>query len=283
QNQDPGKPRNPRHGGDFTRHPPRNFGLKAHIVSADGAPVYSHSSAARINGLEVWGCGSKVHVTNPFTTNGRSNSAEVIAHTQPLAAEDVLVVEFAGRFITVTSIEQTVLDCARLFGVPRAVVTGDHALHLGVDVDSMRRMLTESPVRRGSARARVLLDALDARSESAGESRTRWLMTSMRLPMPDLQVEIPTPLGLFRADFAWREFMLILEFDGDKKYLGTQPTAEVLLAERKRENALVELGWQFLRIEWKDLADPARLEARIRAALVRAGAALDGRGQLLSA
>ena len=57
--------------------------------------------------------------------------------------------------------------------------------------------------------------------------------------------------------------MLILEFDGETKYNGTAPTDSVLLEERKRETALMECGWTFVRIRWPQLDHEASLRNRI--------------------
>jgi hypothetical protein len=57
-----------------------------------------------------------------------------------------------------------------------------------------------------------------------------------------LPFEITTAQGLFRADFAWPELMVILEFDGEAKCFDYGPTTSVLLDERRRETALHEEG-----------------------------------------
>jgi len=128
--------------------------------------------------------------------------------------------------------------------------------------------LASDPVKRGSARARRVLGALDSRSESAGESRTRLLLRGLAIPQPEPQFSIPTESGTFRADFAWKEYKLILEFDGKYKYFDFGPTAEVF-EERQREKTLMELGWKFIRIDWSDLERPYELQARIVSALGR--------------
>jgi len=129
--------------------------------------------------------------------------------------------------------------------------------------------LASDPVKRGSARARRVLDALDPRSESAGESRTRLLLPGLAIPQPEPQFSIPTESGTFRADFAWKEYKLILEFDGKYKYFDFRPTDEAVFEERHREKTLMELGWKFIRIEWSDLERPYELQARVVSALGR--------------
>jgi very-short-patch-repair endonuclease len=79
------------------------------------------------------------------------------------------------------------------------------------------------------------------------------------------QWEIPTASGLFRADFADVEARIIIEFDGAGKYTDYRPTEQVLLAERRRENALIEEGWLVLRLNWKHLDRPAESRLRLQA------------------
>lgn len=58
------------------------------------------------------------------------------------------------------------------------------------------------------------------------------------------QVQIPTPSGLFRADFADPANETVIEFDGKEKYTDYKPTDEVLLAERRRRTRWSKwAGW----------------------------------------
>lgn len=201
----------------------------------------------------------------------------MVTHQQALAEDDIVMTRVGPVLVPVTSMAQTVLDCARLFHLERAVIIGDHAVRKGLLVPDLQRLLEASEVKRGSARAKRTLEFLDPLSESAGESRTRVFLAATKLPMPELQLTVITRHGVHRADFAWRQYRLILEFDGWGKYFNYRPTAEAIALERQREKDLMELGWSFIRINWSDLNDPVTLEARIRAALVRAGATLPSR------
>ncbi|ALE07760.1 hypothetical protein AL755_11260 [Arthrobacter sp. ERGS1:01] len=248
--------------------------LIGHVLAAHSAGIYSHSSAARLLGFRTWGCGSTVHLTHAYPPGTSARAGAVALHQQMLDAGQVVMVRVGPLRVPVTSAAQTVLDCARLFDLERAVIIGDHAVRSGVSVGELGELLEASDVKRGAARARTLLDRLDPRSESAGESRTRVFLTAAGLPMPELQVEIPTRHGTHRVDFAWRRYRLILEFDGWGKYFDYRPTDVAIAEERQREKDLMELGWHFIRISWADLDDPVILEQRIHAALLRAGAAL---------
>lgn len=251
--------------------------IHAHYESTGGTSCYSHSSAARLHSCQVWNCGRLVHVTTSYSNSATSTGTDVRTHRLPLDSSDLITLQTAdGRDIQVTSLERTVLDCARILRLDAAAVIGDDALRKGADLASMRKMLEESPVKRGSMRAAAVLDALDVRSESAGETRTRLLLHSFGFHSFVPQYEIPTSAGLFRADFADPASRVVIEFDGKAKYGDYKPADEVLLAERRRENALTEEGWILLRLDWQQLEDPWAIRRRVGATLVRAQKRLAG-------
>ncbi|HSU47895.1 MAG TPA: type IV toxin-antitoxin system AbiEi family antitoxin domain-containing protein [Arthrobacter sp.] len=242
--------------------------IMAHFESTTGQARYSHVSAARLHGCHVWNIGSLVHVTTQYSNSRASAGKDVQTHRLPLTENELASLWMPdGREILTTSLERTVLDCARILTRDKAAVIGDHALRKGASIATMRRLLDESRVTRGRRRASELLDVLDARSESAGETRTRLLLHSFGLRSFASQVEIPTREGLFRADFADAESRVIIEFDGAVKYTDYKPTQEVLRAERWRENALIEAGWRVFRLQWNHLDRPAELRARLVAFL----------------
>ena len=245
--------------------------IHAHYESTGGTACYSHASAARLHLCQVWKCGPLVHVTTSYSNSATSTGRDVRTHRLPLDPSDLIMLQTAdGRDMQVTSLERTVLDCARILRPDAAAVIGDDALRKGADLAKMRLMLEDSPVKRGSRRAAGVLDVLDGRSESAGETRTRLLLHTFGVDGFEPQYELPTRSGLFRADFADPARRVIIEFDGRSKYSGFGPTDQALLAERSRENALAEEGWTFLRLEWQHLDAPAELRRRLLAALARA-------------
>ena len=81
------------------------------------------------------------------------------------------------------------------------------------------------------------------------------------------QFEVSSRAGRHRLDFAWKEEMVALEFDGKTKYFDYRPTPEVIFEERRREKALEEEGWRFVRVEWKDLFREQEFKSRILRAL----------------
>ena len=245
--------------------------LLAHILTTPGTHSYSHFSAARLHRLDVWNCGEKIHLTSSRTPSGSSVARDVAHHHLPLEASDVTSFTLKNQMqVSATTLERTVVDCARFGGFAQAVVIGDHALRKGAKLDTMVAMVANLGGARGVKKARKVLSALNGRSESAGESRTRIFLASLRIPQPVLQLRIRVGQGEYRADFAWPELKLILEFDGKYKYFDFRPTAEVLMDERRRENLLIERGWRFIRIEWADLGRVEQLRQRIFAAVAAA-------------
>jgi hypothetical protein len=62
----------------------------------------------------------------------------VKTHLFALGDSDVGTLQLAdGREIYVTSLERTVLDCARLLRLNEAAIIGDHALRKGADLPSL--------------------------------------------------------------------------------------------------------------------------------------------------
>lgn len=244
--------------------------IHAHFLSTGGLSRYSHVSAARLHQCHVWNAGPLIHVTTDYANSRKSSGEDVRTHRMALQPADLSTMRSPdGREILTTSIERTVLDCARILPMDQAAVIGDHALTKGARMDTMRHLLDESPVKRGSRRARDLLAVLDGRSESVGETRTRLLLRSFGLTTFIPQFEIPTTRGRFRADFADPGSRVVIEFDGRGKYTEYKPADVVLLAERRRENALLEEGWLVLRLEWSHLARPAEVRRRLAATMDR--------------
>jgi very-short-patch-repair endonuclease len=131
----------------------------------------------------------------------------------------------------------------------------------------MQAMADSLNGRHGIRTFRKALQNGDSRSESAGETLTRELILRLRIRPPELQVEVSSRAGRHRLDFAWKEQKLALEFDGKAKYFDYRPTPEVLFQERRREKALTEEGWRFLRVEWQDLFREHQFKSRLLRAL----------------
>ncbi|MFE6236351.1 hypothetical protein [Cellulosimicrobium sp. NPDC057862] len=231
---------------------------------------FSHSTAAVLHGLWTWRLADEVHVTQLGNPSVRRTDPGLRRHWTALPERDRC--ELDG--LPVTSLERTIVDCARSLSPAAGIVVADSGLRAGADVRKVEAVLRAAVGGRGVRRARRVLAEADARSESPGESLVRWLVVDAGLPHPEPNLTVTTWRGTYRLDLAWMAHRVAVEFDGAVKYSGGEygdPRGR-LLAEKARHDALVEAGWLVLRVTWNDLAEPDVLLHRIRAALARRAA-----------
>jgi hypothetical protein len=237
-----------------------------HLRRADG--VVSHASAAVLHGLTLWGVPlDRVHLTRDRRSGGRRTTLRHV-HTAALAADEVTGIDG----IAVTSIGRTLADLARTLPFEQALVVADAALHRHRLTGALLADAAERAAGRpGSTRARRVADAARAGAESPGETRSRIAIARAHLPTPILQYEVPE-LGA-RTDFFWEEFRTVGEFDGKVKYGRAlrpgQDPGDVVFAEKRREDALRDLGYQVARWTWDELRSFDAVAARIRRAFAR--------------
>lgn len=230
-------------------------------AGGDDQPVFTHTSAAFVWGLPLWRPSGSIHVL-ARSSRPRHAAPGVVGHVMAVAPEHV--VTFQG--LRVTSLERTMMDVARSYPAADALVIADGALRIGVDRDVVNEIAARSAGFRGIARARELIGYADPGAESPWESFTRLHALAAGLPPPRLQVEIATHRGTYRADMGWTEWRRLLEFDGGVKYreLANGDPAAVLLEEKRRQDAITEERWGFLRLTSPDFRDRDLLHQRLR-------------------
>jgi very-short-patch-repair endonuclease len=107
----------------------------------------------------------------------------------------------------------------------------------------------------------------DPRAESPMESVLRWIVHEAGLPAPDLQYDVRDEAGGFlgRADLAWPDRRVLVEFDGD-----VHRDRDVFVNDLRRQNRLVAAGWTVLRFTSADVLGRAHeVVVQIRRALGR--------------
>lgn len=256
----------------WDRHVLRARGvLLALQPDGEGPYALSHHSALALQDVRVHGVDDRAHLVRTDAQRGRKDTGLQV-HA-PLHARWVTT---TGGFALVRP-ELACLQVAASFGVEAGLVSTDGALHDGkVMPEEVRRAARGGSFGKGVAAVRTVVEHMNALSESAGESRSRWLMHLLRLPAPELQVDIRDEAGhvIGRVDFLFRQQRTIVEFDGMVKYR----TSADLAAEKVREDRLRELGYEVVRLMWADLARPAAVHSKILRAFARA--ARRGSGQL---
>lgn len=241
---------------------------RAVVLNHDHPVAASHVSAAMIHGLPVWQVRvSRAHVTG-IDEIRRGVRHRVHSHEGPFGPADLVSVDD----IRVTAVPRTVMDCARVLPLDRAVAIADHALHHGLtDVEDLRSRLRALSQVTGIERVRRTLALADGRAESPGETRTRLIAVQAGIEV-DPQFVVRDEHGRFiaRVDMKPRGYKVAIEFDGRAKYSMTSDVEQAHWDEKQRFDALNDVGFVIVRVSWSQLDEPAPIVARIRAAMGRA-------------
>ncbi len=262
--------------GDWARLDPEGqFVVRGRAVlrQAKTPLVLSHASALAEYGAPLWCVAlEKVHTTRTDGLSGR-RASDICQHEGRLDPNEVAMV----NGVLVTSPARAVIEAATCAPAEVGLCLANHALHEGwTTVPELERQYVGMEQWPDSRSVELVLRLADGRIESVGESRTLWVCFHEGLPMPIPQYVVRDGAGrqIARVDFAWPELGVFMEFDGRVKYEDLlrpgERASDVVLRERDRERLICETtGWVCVRVSWADLARPARLAARIRAAMNR--------------
>lgn len=208
--------------------------------------VLSCASAAAVLGLDLLDPPGRLHVTAPRGTAVPADTSTV-CHRRDVATEGVT-----------TTLSRTAADCARCLPPVAALVAVDSALRAGADPEQVEAHLWG----RGCGPARALVRRADPRSGSSGETVARLTIEDAGLRV-EPQVLIP---GVGWVDLLV-EGRVVVEIDG---YAYHSDPAQFAL-DRRRDAALVALGYTVLRFTWVDaVRRPAYLLSMVRRAVAQA-------------
>ncbi|WP_454195026.1 type IV toxin-antitoxin system AbiEi family antitoxin domain-containing protein [Nocardia sp. Marseille-Q1738] len=237
-------------------------------TTSDSA-ITSHCSAAVLHGMSTWDISlDRVHLTRNRINGGRL-SKRIVVHSAQVEPDEITFVED----IRVTTPARTVIDIARSEGFEQSVALGDSALRRGLTTTAeLGEHLRRARHRPGRRRAARVLDFLDGRSESVGESRSRILLHHCGFPEPEVQARVfsDSEVCVGRVGFLFPDLGLIGEFDGKAEYShalrGPRFPGQIVDAKKTRDDELLALGWMVVRWTWNDLAAPSDLLHRLRTA-----------------
>jgi hypothetical protein len=254
---------------------------RAALKSLGDEHVVSHASAAVFHGLPQPRADDRVWLTAKPGGSCRY-LGDLVVERASVPAGDRWVIDG----LPVTSLARTVADCLRHLPAVDAVAIADAAVRkqpgLAPFVGAVLERCERWPF---VARAMSRLPMVDGRRESHIESWSYVLMHEREIPLPEPQVVIRDENGIFvaRVDGLWRKRQLVGEVDGLVKYgFGFSGTAamgddgaalsvdhahQVLVDEKRREERLRDLGLEVVRWGSKDLKNPGRWEAMLRARL----------------
>lgn len=264
-------------------HARRRFLALAAIAAADEQltidHVFSHETAALVWGLPLWSDPIRTHVIQRPSMPTGAGAGDLVRHVHQLSAAH----RTTHRGLPVTTLERTLVDCAMSLDPLGALVVADAALRAGADRDGCRRLLATMAGRRGVRVGRSVLELADDGAESPRESAARFLVLRAGMPVPETQIHIVTPIGEYWADLGWRDLRLLVEYDGLDKYGDGSTAPEVLLRERRRQDAVQEQGWRFLRLTREDIGRADTVLRRLIPLVPRAlAASLTPRPDLLT-
>jgi hypothetical protein len=155
---------------------------------------------------------------------------------------------------------RAVWEVACRTSVESGVVTADSALRrdpqLAHRLDEIAGKFTRFP---GSARGRVAMSLASPLSDSPGESVTRVQFFRFRIPQPEQQFHVFDRNGelIGIADFYWKEYRHLGEFDGKAKYekyrRPGETVADCVVREKRREDRMRAGRRGMTRFVWADV------------------------------
>lgn len=161
-----------------------------------------------------------------------------------------------------------VVDMLRFLDVDAAMALGHRAMQTGVvSVTGLQQALVDLRGRGSMRQLRDIIAALATGSHSQAEQRLIRLLSDAAIVgwLANLRVRIGRTNVV--VDVAFPAAMLAVEVDGRAWH----SDARTFVADRRRQNLLVNAGWTVLRYTWADLTDrPGSVLAEIRSALSRA-------------
>ena len=237
---------------------------QAALLAAPDSALLSDVTAARWWSLPlppsaVWTRSPTVSVAVP-RDHVRQRRAGV--RGRRLTVPPAHMTQHGGAWITTPA--RTWIDCAELLPLHHVVAMGDAILRRELaDHAGLIAMVRWGRGRRGIVTARRALDLLDAGAESPPESIVRCHLEVAGLPRPCTQFDVVEDgEWLARADLAWPEQRVIVEYDGV-----VHADDRVRRHDATRRNLLQERGWLVIVFTARDLAHPHEMVRLVRSAL----------------
>lgn len=227
------------------------------LLLPDRAAIGAHSAAAWY-GAPFAGTHDPITVLRPSDVLWKGPRG-VRVHQTELTECDVQLRDG----IPVTSPVRTVWDVMALESLGTAVAAVDAIVRSGaLSIEELRTVVEAGAGRWGVTRVRRAADLVDARAESAPESRVRVALVLAGLaPVPQYEVWDEGVL-LGRVDLAWPEARLAVEYEGAYHFEELQ-----IVRDDARYERLLAAGWRVIRLSAVDLRNLDGVVARVRAAL----------------
>ncbi len=157
--------------------------------------------------------------------------------------------------VQVTTPVRTAIDLACLRGPAWGLASVEAFMReFELPDTDLKRQLVRHRGRRGVIQARRVIGIASPKSESPGESFTKWYILEAGLPIPTQQLTLWLDgFGEVRLDLSYPLLKIVIEYDG-KEFHGEDQQEY----DTARRNALREEGWIVIVVEKEDLATGAR-------------------------
>lgn len=231
--------------------------IRSALFACGPAAVASHRTGAVLWGLD--GLRTRViEVTVPYAASPEPPGILVHRSRRPNPSTVISA-------IPVTVAEKTIMDLAA--SVPPRVLaklarSAVYHHHTTPDrLDTAIGLYGGRGVKGTRIMRRVVGALFDDFSGSVSEVDLRTIVLDAPIPRPvqQLRVSIPDGTNVY-PDFSWPDRMRIVEIDG----LGAHGSPEQLEADLRRQNALMELGWEIRRFTAQRVReDPEGVRAEI--------------------
>ena len=234
--------------------------LRAIAARLPGSYAFSGLTAAWLLGLDMPPC-APVEVTIGREVPVRARAGIRLRRTC-MPDSDVIT----RRGFRTTSPLRTACDLGSRRDLVESVVALDALLHAGLlELSHLQAYIEAHRGAPGIKRLRRATGLAEPRSESPMETRLRLQLVLARLPRPCVQVDLHDASRRFlgRADLYYPDRRLVIEYDGENH-------KERLAQDMRRQNALVNAGYQLLRFTAGDLAYGSAA-AQVRRARMRIG------------
>ncbi len=229
----------------------------------------SHVSAAVLHGLPIFRADlTKVHLHS----ESGPRRGKAAAHFSHQGMREHVV---TGNGLALTTVADTLVDCARTMTREGALVMADFALHHGmVTPEEIQQSLARARFQTKICKARAALELADGRAESAGETRARLICIDAGIVVtPQVTVRDDQGHVLTRFDLMVDGYAVGLAFDGRGKYTEyrdpDEPLDQKFWEEKLQQELIEDQGYMRVPIHWALLDKPEAVVARIHRAMLR--------------
>lgn len=229
----------------------------AAVFAAGPDALASHRTAGVLYGLDAV-YGKVLEVTVPY--NEEPEPPGVIVH-RTRRANPLTVVDG----IPCPCIEKTLLDLAPIIGGRNLYKAARSAIHLNLTsadkLDLSIGLFGGRGVSGTRMARRVFHNVSEDESGSVAEIDLAWIIETAPIPAPVQQLRVRMfPTENAYPDFSWPDRMRIVEVDG----FGSHSTPAQQANDLRRQNRLMELGWEMRRFTATEIRDePERVRLEI--------------------